>query len=193
MRAFKDESDNELVEALSAGDKRAFEELFARYWKQSHNFVKAKVSSGETAKEIVQDVFTDLWDHRDKRQIHHFAGYLFRALKYKAIDHINGLITQKKYWDHYKVFIPRQSDQTQHDINYSMLVDDLEGGLSDLPEKTQMVFRLNRLQGRSLAEISKSMNLTEKAVQYHLTKSLKELKVYLKDYMLWIVPFMLVN
>lgn len=191
MCAIHHKSDRELTEALTKGDKNAFEELFIRYRKQSHYFVKAKIYSDDIAKEIVQEVFTDIWDHRHDRQIHQFASYLFKALKYKTIKHINQLINQKKYWDHYNAFIPKQFNQTQCDINYDLLVDALEEGLSNLPKKTQTVFRLNRLEGKSLEEISQSLKLTEKAIQYHLTKSIKELKIHLKDYIISVFIFML--
>ena len=188
MKPAADKSDIELTEALKEGDQTAFEELFVRHNKPSHYFVKAKVYSDEVAKEIVQDVFTDIWEYRHEREIRQFSNYLFQALKYKTIKYINQLINQKKYWDHYSAFIPRQVNQTQSDINYDLLVDALEAGLSNLPKKTQTVFRLNRLEGKSLTEISRSLNLTEKAIQYHLTKSIKELKIHLKDY---IVSFLI--
>lgn len=184
MREIRRNRDSELTEALRKGDKKAFEELFIRYRKQSHYFVKARVFSDEVAKEIVQEVFADMWDFRKERKIQHFSSYLFHALRYKTIKHINKLIHHKKYWDHYGTFIPRQVDQTQHDLNYNLLVDALEAGLNNLPEKTQKVFRLNRLEGKSFSDISKKLNLTEKAIQYHLTKSLKELKIHLKDHVI---------
>jgi RNA polymerase sigma-70 factor (ECF subfamily) len=80
------------------------------------------------------------------------------------------------------VFIPKSANQTQLDIDYDLLADALEQGMERLPEKTKAVFMLNRLQGKSLPEISKALNLSEKAIQYHLTKSLKELRLHLKDY-----------
>ena len=182
MKAFQDNPDSELTEALRRGDKGAFEVLFRRYWRQAHCFVKGRVFSNEEAKEIVQEVFTDIWHNRGDREIETFRTYLFTALKYKTIKYIRNLINHKKYWSHYSVFIPKHTNQTQLDINYDLLAEALEQGMERLPEKTKTVFKLNRLQGKSLPEISKALNLSEKAIQYHLTKSLKELRLHLKDY-----------
>lgn len=182
MKAFHNNTDAELTEALRRGDKGAFEVLFLRYWRQAHCFVKGRVFSNEEAKEIVQEVFTDIWHNRGDRQIENFKTYLFKALKYKTIKHIRSLINHKKYWNHYSVFIPKSTNQTQLDIDYDLLADALEQGMERLPEKTKTVFKLNKLQGKSLLEISKALNLSEKAIQYHLTKSLKELRLHLKDY-----------
>ena len=190
MSAIHNKSDGELAKALAEGDNNSFEELFLRYRRQSHYFVKGKVYSDDIAREIVQDVFADIWHYRHEREIHHFTSYLFQALKYKTIKYINQLINQKKYWEHYGAFIPRQANQTQSDIDYDLLVDELEKGIRNLPQKTQTVFRLNRLEGKSLAEISRSLNLTEKAIQYHLTKSIKELKIHLRDYIISVFIFL---
>jgi RNA polymerase sigma-70 factor (family 1) len=180
--AFHNNTDSELTEALRRGEKGAFEVLFLRYWRQAHRYVKGRVFSNEEAKEIVQEVFTDIWHNRGDRQIESFKTYLFTALRYRTIKHIRSLITHKKYWDHYAVFIPKSIDQTQLDIDYDLLADALEQGVERLPEKTKTVFKLNKLQGKSLPEISKALNLSEKAIQYHLTKSLKALRLHLKDY-----------
>lgn len=180
--AFHNRTDSELTEALRRGEEGAFEVLFLRYWKQAHCFVKSRVFSNEEAKEIVQEVFTDIWHNRGDRQIESFKTYLFTALRYRTIKHIRSLLNHKKYWNHYGVFIPKSANQTQLDIDYDLLADALEQGMERLPEKTKAVFMLNRLQGKSLPEISKALNLSEKAIQYHLTKSLKELRLHLKDY-----------
>ncbi len=182
MKAFHNNTDAELTEALRGGDKGAFEVLFLRYWRQAHCFVKGRVFSNEEAKEIVQEVFTDIWHNRGDRQIESFRTYLFTALKYRTIKYIRGLINHEKYWNHYSVFVPKSTNQTQRDIDYNLLADVLEQGMERLPEKTKTVFMLNRLQGKSLPEISKALNLSEKAIQYHLTKSLKQLRLHLKDY-----------
>ncbi len=53
-----------------------------------------------------------------------------------------------------------------------------------LPEKTRHVFRLSRFDHLSIREIAANMNISEKAVEYHITQSLKTLRLYLKDYLL---------
>jgi RNA polymerase sigma-70 factor (ECF subfamily) len=56
--------------------------------------------------------------------------------------------------------------------------------MEGLPNKTKTVFQLNRLEGRSIPEIAAALNLSEKAIEYHLTRSLKKLRVHLKDFIL---------
>ena len=53
-----------------------------------------------------------------------------------------------------------------------------------LPEKSRSVFRLSRLEGVPNREIAERLNLSEKAIEYHLTKSLKIMRLALKDFTL---------
>ena len=45
-----------------------------------------------------------------------------------------------------------------------------------LPEKTSRVFQLSRFENRPVKEIAEELNISEKAVEYHITKSLKALR-----------------
>lgn len=55
--------------------------------------------------------------------------------------------------------------------------------LASLPSKTETVFRLSRFNGMSNREIATILGLSEKAVEYHMTRSLKVLKDELQDYL----------
>lgn len=67
---------------------------------------------------------------------------------------------------------------------YQDLVAAIEMGLTGLPEKSRKVFKLHRMEGWSVPEIANFLNLSEKAIQYHLTQSVKRLRVHLKNYIL---------
>jgi len=85
---------------------------------------------------------------------------------------------------YYKTFIPQKANTTDMAVQYGALLEAIEEGMSRLPEKSQTVFRLNRLEGHSVEEIARLLNLSEKAIQYHLTQSVKKLRVHLKNYIL---------
>ena len=55
--------------------------------------------------------------------------------------------------------------------------------LHELPEKTQTIFKLSRYEHKSVKEIAGHMQLTEKAVEYHITRSLKLLRRHLRNYL----------
>lgn len=67
-----------------------------------------------------------------------------------------------------------------YSVDISGIVDKV---LSSLPSKTETVFRLSRFNGMSNKEIAAVLGLSEKAVEYHMTRSLKVLREELQDYL----------
>ena len=52
-----------------------------------------------------------------------------------------------------------------------------------MPPQTREEFMMSRFQNKSNKEIAESMNISVKSVEYHITKTLKVLRVALKDYL----------
>ena len=177
-------SDFELLRAIRQNDQKAFGELFNRYWKNAYAIVFARVRSEEVTKEIVQDLFISLWNKRATLTIDHLPSYLYAASKNRVINYVASQTVLKKHWDYYKTFIVKDSNVSQNDVDLNELKEALEDGIELLPEKSKKIFRLNRLDGRSITEIANLLNLSEKAIQYHITQSIKKLRLHLKDYIL---------
>lgn len=152
-----------------------------------------RVRSEEVTAEIVQDLFISLWDKRASQSIKHLPSYLYTAVKNKALNYMEAQVVRKNYWDYCRKFFLDRDNATENTVEFDELMEAIETGMQHLPEKSQKVFRLNRLEGRSIPEIADTLNLSEKAIQYHLTLSLKKLRVHLKDFMitagLFLYPF----
>lgn len=189
LTEYSDYTDRDLLHAMRLDDEKAFSELFRRYWRKVHAMAFCRVRSKVVTEEIVQDLFISLWDKRATQSINHLSSYLFLAVKFKALNHIDSKLVQEKYWNYYKNFIPQKEDATDIAVEYNDLMDAIEQGMEHLPEKSKKVFRLNRLEGHSIPEIANLLNLSEKAIQYHLTQSVKRLRVHLKNYILSILIF----
>jgi RNA polymerase sigma-70 factor (family 1) len=180
-------SEQELLEAIRHDNEKAFEEIFNRYWSKVYGTAYSLVRSREVTQEIVQGLFISLWDKRASLTINNLLSYLTTAARHRALDVIESQLVRQKHWDYYKRFIPQQACTTEQDIAFNELVVAIEEKLELLPEKSKRVFMLNHMEGRSVQEIANILNLSEKAIQYHLTKSTKELKLHLKDYIISVV------
>lgn len=189
MTFTRDNTDHELLEALRNDDQDAFRELFNRYWRTVHVLAYARVRSKEVTEEIVQDLFISLWDKRSSQSIQNLPAYLFQAVKFKALNYIESRLVQEKYWNYYRNFIPQKEESTQSTVEFDDLMEALEQGLETLPEKSKKVFRLHRLEGWSVSQIASALNLSEKAIEYHLTQSVKKMRIHLKNYTLALAIF----
>lgn len=177
-------TDHELLAAIRKDDENAFSELFKRYWRKAYNMAYSRVRSKEVTEEIIQDLFVTLWDKRASLSISNMSSYLFIAIKNKALNFIEAQIVHQKYWDYQKKFILQQEHATEKTVEFNELMGAIEEGMGCLPEKSKKVFRLNRLEGHTISETADLLKLSKKAIQYHLTRSLKEMRLHLKDYIL---------
>lgn len=177
-----DHNESLLLADLRKGRVKAFEEIFRRYWLPLYNSARNKLRSHDEAEEVIQGIFSTLWEKRQSLLITNLPYYLNTSLRNRIINIIRNRIPQEKYWDYYKTFIPQQGDITEQAIAFDDLKNAVELAVNHLPEKSREVFRLSRLEGRSNAEIAGLLNVSEKAIEYHLTKSLKQLRVQLKDF-----------
>jgi len=77
----------------------------------------------------------------------------------------------------------RQNEFSLEDqqIELKFLQEYIGGLIEQLPEKCRLVFNYSRIQGLTIPEIAKEMNIAEKTVEGHLTKGIKTLKLHLKD------------
>ncbi len=179
-------TDEELLHLLREGSKDAFEAIFNRYWNSLYRIAYARLKSHEDAEEIVQDLLASLWKKRSELLITNLNQYLFVSVKRRVISSIRQRITHEKYWEYYKHFLPEGTTITEEVVEYNDLNTAIEKAMQHLPEKSQQVFRLNRLQGLSIAEIAENLKMPRRTIEYHLTRSLRELRLQLKDFILFI-------
>jgi RNA polymerase sigma-70 factor (ECF subfamily) len=171
-----------LLEGLAVGNVQAFEEIFRTYWKPLYTTAYHKLRDRAEAEEIIQSIFSSLWEQREKLEIENLNAYLHRAVKNRILNSIRSKITEKKYWDYYQNFIPCVQNSTENTVIFDDLQEGLEAAVSHLPEKSRRVFQLSRFEGRTNHEIAKLLKISEKSIEYHLTKSLREIRIHMKDY-----------
>lgn len=180
-------SDEELLKRLLIGDRDAFEEIFIRYWYRLFKVANARIKSREEAEEIVQDIFASLWKNHNILLISNLSNYLFSSVRKGVISKIRSKLVHEKYRNYYLQFFPGYSLATDEMVEFDELSTVIENALLQLPAKSQQVFRLNRLQGLSIPEISEMLKMPRRTIEHHLTKSLRELRMHLKDYMLFLL------
>ncbi|MBE9462392.1 RNA polymerase sigma factor [Dyadobacter subterraneus] len=181
MIDYKKPSETDLIEGLRVGDRDAFTIIYKEYWYRMFTVANRKLQNRELAEELIQDIFTRLWKERETIRITQLDFYLFSAVRYEVIDQIRAAGRQNTYAEYYKAFASFEDLNTENTVVFNDLVQMIDKGLEILPEKTREVFKLCRLQNWSLAKIASHLDLSEKAVEYHLTKATKSIRIYLKE------------
>lgn len=175
-------SDEELVDFLKSDNETAFEEIYNRYWYKLFGVAYHEIGTKEEAEELVHDLFESLWNRRQASVIKHLSSYLVVSIKHLSTNYIKSQITQRKYQEYLIFSQMQQSNSTDETVHFTDLSKAVEEAMKKLPEKSCEIFKLSRFENQSVKDIAHRMNLSEKAVEYHLTKTLKVLKEQLSAY-----------
>lgn len=174
-------SDDQLIAALAADDHDAFAELYNRYWSVLYQLARQKLRDAEVAEELVQELFISLWTKRHTANIRELRPYLFTALRFSIINHIESQMVHGRFVTYYESFLRQSGAVSANTLELDDLTQSIETSLRELPEKTQQVFRLSRFDQQTIPEIAQLLGLSEKTVEYHLSNALKTVRAGLRQ------------
>ncbi|OGX84208.1 RNA polymerase sigma-70 factor [Hymenobacter coccineus] len=183
-------TDAALVEALALDNRGAFAELYERYWHRVFALAYRKLKSREAAEEVVQELFAALWLRRAQQTIDQLDHYLLAAINHRVIGYIRAHRVRTLYADYCQNLANEATYETEETLAFSDLSTAFRRGVALLPAKSREVFQLSRLEHQSVAEIATRLNVTPKAVEYHLTKSLKLLRTHLREFLVALLPLL---
>lgn len=182
--------DATLLEAVALDNRQAFAELYERYWYRVFALAYRKLKSRETAEELVQELFATLWHKRAQHTIAQLDHYLLTAINHRVLSYIRAHQVRAHYADYCRNLRTETTHETEDVLAANDLSTAFLRGLELLPAKSKEVFRLSRLEHQSVEEIASRLGVTSKTVEYHLTKSLKLLRVHLREFMAMVAPLL---
>ncbi len=162
-------------------DKQLFEQLFREYFSPLCNFALGYVNDLDTAKEIVQEVFINLWDKKDSiTSDKSVKAYLFTSVRNRCLNYIRdhkkfrSYVLDVELEDYEMVFENNSMTQTETQIK-------IQQAIEKLPEKCRQVFQLSRFDELKYKEIAEKMGISIKTVEAQVSKALKILREELKE------------
>lgn len=164
-------------------DQVAFKILYKRYWEQCYSQVLRRSGDEALAEDLTQAVFVSLWEKRKSVTIKNVSAYLFTALRFKFITHLKSQMHEEMYISHALHTQCDQPDSVEASVRMKELLEAIDKGVAMMPSKTKTIYTLSRTEHYSIKEIANKLNLSEKAVEYHITQSLKTMRFALKDFL----------
>lgn len=162
-------------------NKNQFEKLFQLCWGRMYSFAVKTVADEEDAKEIVQDVFKSLWERKDTLQLMDAERYLLRSVKLKSLEHLRNRAIKRR---HHEVIQQHRVGYYEEDqMHYNELKSQLNNAVESLPRQCKNVYKMSRDEGLTNKEIAVHLIITERAVEYHISKALSVIKSKLKNYL----------
>ncbi|WP_235964422.1 RNA polymerase sigma-70 factor [Pedobacter gandavensis] len=163
-------------------NRQTFETIYNMYWDKVYAVCYNNIRDIESAKEMVQDIFKSLWERRAELELEHVSNYLIRSAKFKTFEYIRNKVSREKHICLKYQDCSHSSNCTEEHINYNNLKESVNLLVDTLPCQCKKVYRMSREQGMSNKEIAVALLISERAVEYHITKSLAALRTRLANY-----------
>ena len=168
------------------------DESYDRYWWRCVLFAKSYTCDQSQSESMAAEALSIFWQRRASgEEIDMPLPFLFSVIRNKALHFLRHESVKLRAHGEISEDAARELqfriDTLEACDPHSLYADDvqkiLRSTLDSLGEKTDRVVILSRFDGWSNQEISAELGITEKAVEYHITKALKALRIALKDYL----------
>ncbi|SHF84895.1 RNA polymerase sigma factor [Pedobacter caeni] len=162
-----------------------FEHIYIHHWEKLYAFCFRMTRDEHIAQNIVQDIFTDLWERRNEVNILSIESYLFRAAKNQVLKEYRKKKLDTEYmeerFENYLIdHVPALEIE---------LLNQLYALMENLPEKRKEILVMSKIKEMGIAEIASELNLSKQTVKNQLSSALKQLKLYTSENPGLIIPF----
>lgn len=170
-----------LLLQIAAGDEKAFKKLFDLYKERFYAVVLKMTRSDEVAKDIVQEVFTNIWSKRESLvDITNPSSYFFTAVYRRVYHHFRKIALERKLLE--AIPAVKESVNTTDEMVLANESSQLiSTAISKLPRQQQLVFKLAKQEGLSRADIAQQLQISPNTVKNHLAEALKFIRTFLHN------------
>ncbi len=164
--------------AVAEGDESAFSRLYDQLWSKLYSTTYNYVRDKSIASEIVQEVFVRLWVKRSTlTEVKDITAFAMHSIKFAVYDHFDKKAVEQKYLQVVMRDPVVSREEADMPLEYKETMRVIKDEINNLPPTTQKVFRLSRFHKFSNEEIARALKLSVKSVEYHITQSLKQLRL----------------
>ncbi|MFV0289596.1 MAG: sigma-70 family RNA polymerase sigma factor [Mangrovibacterium sp.] len=156
-------------------DKKSYEKLFAEYHSDMLAFAQNILFSEDEAKDVVQDVFLDLWKQEKDIEIETtMKTMLFTYVKKRAFNRIQHLnIVDKHELQLKEAYLAAYTKKT----NDRTISPEIQKILDGFPQQMRKIVEYRYLCGWSCQDIAEVMNIKVNTVKTQVARALKKFRM----------------
>ncbi|MBX2921480.1 MAG: RNA polymerase sigma-70 factor [Chitinophagaceae bacterium] len=170
----------ELLAALRNGSENAFTSIYHHYSVPLYHNILSLVKDGNTAEELVQDIFSKIWKQRESIAIEkNFAGYLFVMARNRVFDFFQQATRDKILYEKIKIIASEQYDHIEQALFAKENADLLRKAIAALPPQRRKAFELCKLEGLTYRQASEEMGISLSTLKDHMVNALEAIRTYI--------------
>ena len=153
-------------------DKQEFEHLFKDNYPHMYRMAFSMVENGDDAKDVVHQVFTQMWRSKPKIADENVRGYLLAATRNQCLH-----LLRSRQLERQMVHDLRQDMDASESEERKELLQQLQQVIEDnLTEQDRRVLSLHYEEDMTYHETAKVLGISSSAVNKHITRSLAKIR-----------------
>lgn len=171
-----------LKQGLRNGDKEIFKYLFISHYPGLIRYGTSLTGDSEAAKELVQDLFLELWEKRESVAVKgSIKPYLYSSIYHKGLNWLRSRKIRATYEARPEEIsnwfaLPENTERLD-----PLQLELIERQIEMLPGQCREVFTRAVILGDSQREIAEYLGLNIKTIENHLARARKILREKLKN------------
>lgn len=179
----------QLLKLIASGDRRAFDMVYQKYWKQLFKRVYQKVQDVQATEDILHDLFMSIWKNRARLDvILNFEAYLNTGARYLTFAYLNKQQVDTVDIQGIENIFPEAPIEDR--LHYRYILDLIQEEVENLPQKCKIIFKESRYNNKSIQEIALEYGISKRTVENQINKAIKRIREVTKDFYS-VIPFLL--
>lgn len=176
-------SDAALMAAIGEGEELALQALMDRHWARLIGYARGMLQDPDAAEDIAQEVFVRAWERRSRwTPGGSVPAYLHRIARNLILLRLRHQEVRTRTEPQVRALSRRGPTPLQTTAGRELL-EAVEAALGKLPDRRREAFLLTRIQGMSLQEAGKVMDVTRRTVANHVYMATVELEELLRPFL----------
>ena len=176
-----------------------FEDIYLSYFSKMKYFALEYVIREEDAENIVQDVFTELWEKKEMLSMHiNLVAYLFTTVKNRCLNHLRhktivqetATLIQEEYLIALRMNLNSLEAFDQNLFSDQDIEKLITRALDSLSPKCREIFVMSKIEGKKQKQIAAELNISINTVETQIGIAYKKLRTELKEHLLLFIFFL---
>jgi RNA polymerase sigma-70 factor (family 1) len=180
-------NEKELLRQIANGNEVAFREVYDFYRITVYSFAYSLTHTDTMAEEITQEVFIKVWEKREQLiKIDYFSTWIRTIARNAVYSFFRRTTIEKRVLS--QITSDEEDDSTPQDsLELREMEQQIRSAFDQLTPQQRTIYRLNREEAKSYAEIAALLNISHHTVKYHLTNINRQLRSTIELFLLFIL------
>ncbi len=173
------DSDKKVFTAIIEGDRKAFGELFHKYYGVLCDYAYSYLNDVNESEDVVQDVFVYIWNNREVIRLNNsIKSYLFSSVKHGALNVLKHRIVKRKHSSLLLKFL-EDLGREEYTEEETYQLRQVRSAIQRLSPQCRFIFIKSCLEGKKYKEIAEEMHISVNTVKSHISKANRIIQEYI--------------